>query len=48
LIETKVIKQRDMPVSLFADFIESGTTSDIDLFLTRVSQLPSANQNKML
>ena len=37
-----------MPASLFADFIESGTTSDIDLFLTRVSQMPSASQNKLL
>lgn len=37
LIDAKVIKQRDMPTSLFADFIESGTTGDIDIFLTRVS-----------
>lgn len=43
-----MIKQRDMPTSLFADFIESGTTSDIDIFLTRVCQMPSASQNKLL
>ena len=33
---------------MFADFIESGSTGDIDLFLTRVSQMPAASQNKML
>ena len=48
LIDAKVIKQRDMPPSLFADFIESGTTSDIDVFLTRVCQMPAASQNKLL
>lgn len=48
LIDAKVIKQRDMPTSLFADFIESGTTGDIDIFLTRVCQMPSASQNKLL
>ena len=37
LLDAKVIKQRDMPQSMFADFIESGTTGDIDIFLTRVS-----------
>ena len=33
---------------MFADFIESGSTGDIDIFLTRVSQMPAASQNKML
>ena len=37
-----------MPASLYADFIESGTTDDIDLFLTRVTQMPQVSQNKML
>lgn len=37
-IDSKVVRQQfDMPASLYADFIESGTTSDIDVFLTRVS-----------
>lgn len=48
LLDSKVIKQRDMPASLYADFIESGTTDDIDLFLTRVTQMPQVSQNKML
>ena len=48
LLDAKMIKQRDMPPSLFADFIESGTTGDIDIFLTRVCQMPSASQNKLL
>ena len=43
LIDAKVIRQRDMPTSLFADFIESGTTGDIDIFLTRVCQMPAAS-----
>lgn len=33
---------------MFADFIESGTTGDIDIFLTRVCQMPAASQNKLL
>ena len=33
---------------MFAEFIESGTVGDIDIFLTRVSQMPAASQNKML
>ena len=48
LLDAKMIKQRDMPPSLFADFIESGTTGDIDIFLTRVCQMPAASQNKLL
>lgn len=48
LLDSKVIKQRDMPACLYADFIESGTTDDIDLFLTRVTQMPQVSQNKML
>ena len=36
-----------IPVTMYADFIESGTTGDIDVFLTRVSQMPAASQNKM-
>ena len=39
-VDPQVIMQRDMPVALFADFIESGTTGDIDVFLTRVCQMP--------
>lgn len=48
LLDAKMIRQRDMPPSLYADFIESGTTGDIDIFLTRVCQMPSASQNKLL
>ena len=33
---------------MFADFIESGNVGDIDIFLTRVSQMPAASQNRML
>ena len=33
---------------MYADFIESGSVGDIDIFLTRVSQMPAASQNKML
>lgn len=44
-----MLKQRDVPPqSMFADFIESGTTGDIDVFLTRVCQMPAASQNKLL
>ena len=37
----------NIPVTMYADFIESGTTGDFDVFLTRVSQMPAASQNKM-
>ena len=33
---------------MYADFIESGSVGDIDIFLTRVSQMPAASQNRML
>lgn len=48
LNDSSVTKQRDMPPSLYADFIESGTPDDIDFFLTRVSQIPAIGQNKVL
>ena len=35
------LNNQDLPVSLFADFIEQG--ADIDFFLTRVSQMPAAS-----
>ena len=41
-------KTQQIPVTMFADFIESGNVGDIDIFLTRVSQMPAASQNKML
>ena len=41
-------KTNQIPVTMFADFIESGNVGDIDIFLTRVSQMPAASQNKML
>ena len=40
--------KNQIPVTMFADFIESGSVGDIDIFLTRVSQMPAASQNKML
>ena len=36
-------KQGQIPMTMYADFIESGTTGDIDVFLTRVSQMPAAS-----
>ena len=33
---------------MFADFIESGGGQDIDFFLTQVSQMPAASQNRIL
>lgn len=33
----KKIPKSNIPVTMYADFIESGNTGDIDVFLTRVS-----------
>ena len=38
LVHSGVVKhESDLPATLYADLIESGTTNDIDIFLTRVT-----------
>ena len=48
ILDESIIRQLELPPTLYAEFLEQGSADDIDLFLTKVNQLPQNSQNKLL